>query len=254
MKSPRVIQDSSTFFSSFQSLEKGDVVCGRIPMRLQEEHLLLDLSARGVHLIPSASAQMASRSKTYQARIFSPWMVPLTSSIYSSHHLLETVNQYQEQGITKVVVKHDRKNAGLGILLYNSIEDAYTHAANNVLAFPFVIQPFIANSKDIRVIIIGSYIEAYERSNPNSFRNNLHCGGTAIPYTLSEENLAFCKEVLRRGGFPYGHLDLMMAEEGKTYLAEINLRGGLRGAKITTTDYKEKVAALEQTLLCDMQR
>ncbi len=222
-------------------------------MRAHEEHLLLDLSARGVHLIPSASSQMASKSKTYQANIFSPWMVPQTSAIYNVHHLLETVNRYQENDISKVVVKHDRKNAGLGILLYSSIEDVYNQAANNALSFPFVIQPFIDNSEDIRVIIIDNYIEAYKRSNPKNFRNNLHCGGIATPYTLAKEDLIFCREVMTRGDFPYGHLDLMQTEEGKIYLAEINLRGGIRGAKITSTDYKEKVTELEQKLLLDTQ-
>ncbi len=217
-------------------------------MRPQEEHLLLDLSARGIRLIPSATSQMASKSKTFQARIFSPWMIPHTTVIYDIHSLLETVSQYQKNSITKVILKHDRKNAGVGILLYNSIEDVYNQAANNIISFPFVLQPFLAESEDIRVIIIGDYIEAYKRYSPYNFRNNLHCGGTAEPFSLQKKEYDFCQEILKRGDFPYGHLDLMITGEQDIYLAEINLRGGIRGARISTEKYKKKVAAIEKAL------
>jgi len=223
-------------------------------MKPLEEHLLLDLVERGVHLIPSATAQMASKSKAFQARIYSPWMIPATTVIYDVHYLLETINRYKEINIEKVVLKHDRKNAGVGILLYSCIEDVYNQAANNILDFPFVLQPFIPDSEDIRVIVIGDYVEAYKRSNPNNFRNNLHCGGTAKPFDLSDKDLAFCMEVMERGNFPYGHLDLMMTKEGKVYLAEINLRGGIRGAQITTVEYKERIAKMMRKLLNQLQQ
>ena len=223
-------------------------------MKPQEEHLLLDLVERGVHLIPSATAQMASKSKAFQAGIFLPWMIPETTVIYDVHYLLETINRYKEKNIEKVVLKHDRKNAGVGILLYSSIEDVYNQAANNILSFPFVLQPFIPQSEDIRVIIIDNYTEAYKRSNPYNFRNNLHCGGTATPFNLSEEHLVFCMEIMKRGGFPYGHLDLMMTEKGKIYLAEINLRGGIRGAQITTKEYKKRITLIKKKLLSNIQQ
>jgi glutathione synthase/RimK-type ligase-like ATP-grasp enzyme len=223
-------------------------------MKPLEEHVLLDLVERGVHLIPSATAQMASKSKAFQAKIFSPWMIPETTVIYDVHFLLETINRYKEMSIEKVVLKHDRKNAGAGILLYSCIEDVYNQAANNVLSFPFVLQPFIPESEDVRVIVIDDYIEAYKRSNPNNFRNNLHCGGTAAPFGLSDKCFAFCMEVMKRGNFPYGHLDLMMTEEGKVYLAEINLRGGIRGAQITTAEYKERIASINKKLLSNLQQ
>lgn len=223
-------------------------------MKPQEEHLLLDLVERGVHLIPSATAQLASKSKAFQAGIFSPWMIPETTVIYDVHYLLETINRYKEKNIEKVVLKHDRKNAGVGILLYSSIEDVYNQAANNILPFPFVLQPFIPQSVDIRVIIIDDYTEAYKRSNPYNFRNNLHCGGTASPFNLSEKHLVFCMEIMKRGDFPYGHLDLMMTEKGKVYLAEINLRGGIKGAQITTKEYKKRITSIKKKLLSNIQQ
>ncbi len=247
---------SRRIFNSNQELQEpgreaasGDVICCRLRLKYEEEHLLLDLVERGVILIPSATSQLASRSKTFQARILAPFMIPHTRVIYDIHGLLETVSLYGHHNIEKVVLKHDRKNAGLGIHLFRDIEDVYTQAANDVLPFPFVLQPFVDGSRDIRVIIIDEYIEAYERSNPDSFRNNLHCGGNADPVSLSPEQHDFCRQIMERGKFPYAHLDLMLTRDNETYLAEINLRGGIRGAVIDPGTYREKVRALENRLL-----
>ncbi len=244
-----VIRDNTTLNAKFSKLQAGDIVATRIRLKKFEEHLLLDLVERGIRLIPSARSQLASRSKAFQARLLEPMMIPGTKVIYDSHSLLETISTFRQKSPGKVVVKHDRKNAGQGIFLFQSIEDVYSLAANNSLPFPFVIQPFIDNCRDVRIIILGDYQEAYSRYNPYNFRNNLHCGGDATPYTLSRNQLDFCKEVMSRGGFPYAHLDLMITEDAHTYLAEINLRGGMRGAKITLEKYKKKVGDIHDNLV-----
>lgn len=240
-RTPRIIQKNSDLPASLENLHAGDIIACRLRLKYGEEHLFLDLVERGIQLIPSALSQLASRSKTFQARLLSPFMVPHTVVIYDIHGLLETVSLYGHHAIEKVILKHDRKNAGLGIHLFRTIEDVYTQAANNVLPFPFVLQPFVANSRDIRVIILGGYIEAYERNNPDNFRNNLHCGGAAQPFTLNTQQLDLCMKAMDRGSFPYAHLDLMVTGTGKTYLAEINLRGGIRGAAIDSHSYKKQV-------------
>lgn len=204
-------------------------------------------------MVPSASAQLASRSKAFQAAILRKWMVPATTVIYNWHQLLETTNTYNRLGITRVVLKQDRKNAGLGILLYRSIEDIYNQAAHNQLSYPFVIQPFVKKSQDVRVVILGDYHEAYTRTNPDNFRNNLHCGGSSSASSLSPHAMQFCLEVMERGNFPYAHLDLMLVSDTTIYLAEINLRGGLHGAKISTEDYKEKVAELDRKTVAGLR-
>lgn len=244
--SPRLICNRKTLLTEYENLCQGDIVSGRLQLRAGEEHLLLDLVARGVNLVPSATAQLASKSKAFQAAILGEWMVPATTVIYNWHQLLETTNTYHRLSLKKVILKQDRKNAGLGVLLYNSIEDIYNQAAHNLLSYPFVIQPFVEKSQDIRVVIIGDYQEAYTRSNPDNFRNNLHCGGSSTPTSLSSRAKGFCSEVMRRGDFLYAHLDLMLISETTLYLAEINLRGGLHGAQISTTDYKKRIEELER--------
>jgi glutathione synthase/RimK-type ligase-like ATP-grasp enzyme len=230
-------------------LQAGDVVCCRLRLKPQEEHLLLDLMERGVTIIPSATSQLASRSKVFQARIFHPMMIPGTAAVYDLHDLLGIISRYQGTAINQVILKHDRKNGGLGIHLFKEPENIFTLAANNVIPFPFVLQPFIAGSRDVRVIIVGDYIEAYQRINPDNFRNNLHCGGKAVRWDLSEEQIALCQEVMIRGAFPYAHIDLMLTDDDTAYLTEINLRGGIRGAAITPQAYGRKIEKLQLDLL-----
>jgi len=249
MKPARVITKNSELPELFATLTAGDIIACRLRLKYDEEHLLLDLVERGVQLIPSATSQLASRSKTFQARLLAPYMIPHTVVIYDIHGLLDTVSLFGHHRVGEVVLKHDRKNAGLGIHLYRDIEDVYNQAANGTIPYPFVIQPFVADSRDIRVIILDDYIEAYERRNPDNFRNNLHCGGDAEVFQLNPTQFALCNTIMKRASFPYAHLDLMITEKKEVYLAEINLRGGIRGATIDPGSYQKKVKTIEDKLL-----
>lgn len=246
---PTIIRNNQTLYNSYHQLRHNDIVCGRIRMKPGEEHLLIDLIERGIHLIPSASSQMASRSKTYQARIFSEFMLPGTLPIYDTHALLNASSLYRQQKHSRVILKCDKKNAGLGVHTFNDIEDLYNHASNGSFSFPFVIQPYHSNSRDIRVIILDDYLEAYERINPYNFRKNLHCGGNSRPYSLPEQQLNLCRKVMKRGNFPYAHLDLILTPDGNCHLMEINLQGGLKGAQISGKEYKQKTQTILEKLL-----
>jgi len=251
---PTIIRDNQTLFSSYQQLAKDDIIVGRIRLKPGEEHLLTDLLARGIRLVPSATAQLASRSKVFQARIFSNYLPPDTMAIYDAQTLLQVSSLYLKRGHQKVVMKHDRKNAGIGVHIFAGVEDLYNQVSVAAYPFPFVIQPFQPECRDIRVIIIDGYSEAYERSNPFNFRQNLHCGGKATPFTLSDQQLEFCLEVMDRGAFPYAHLDLMLTPNEGMRLMEINLRGGLRGAKISGQDYQKKIETVHGKLLEELSR
>lgn len=244
--SPQIISNNNTLRANYNFLGPDDIFIGRLRLKPSEEPILLDLVSRGVQLFPSAVSQLASRSKIFQTILFSHYMMPHTFAIHGQHDLLDAINEYGEQGVGKVVSKHDRRNAGMGIHLWDSIEDVYAQASFGASIYPLVIQPFYENCRDIRVIILGDYIEAYWRHNPHNFRNNLHCGGASAPCELTTGQLELCRKVMERGDFPYAHIDLMITESGETYFAEINLRGGIRGARISPDDYKAKVEEIHQ--------
>lgn len=244
MSSQRIITTNQLLRQEYHTLQNGDYVIGRVRAKASEEHLLLDLVERGIILFPSALSQHLCRSKTFQALLFAQDMLPLTQPIHDQHDMLETVNLYHQHDIGKVVTKDDRKNAGMGIHLWANVEEVFTHSSLGTLPFPFVIQPFAENSIDIRVILLDTYREAYSRSNPHNFRNNLHCGGHSTSCELTGTQWDLCTQIMQRGKFPYAHIDLMVLENGETYLAEINLRGGIKGARISPAEYKKKVQAI----------
>ena len=244
-----VIRDNSTLRAQYNSLQEGDIIVGRLRLRESEEPMLLDLGARRVHLVPSGLSQLVSRSKTLQAALFSEFMLPQTRPIHALHDLIESISDYQQNDITAVITKLDRKNAGMGVHFWQSIEEVFTHASLGNIPFPFVLQPFEPECQDIRVVFLDDFIEAYLRHNPYSFRNNLHHGGQNEPCELSREQIRLCRQVMERGHFPYGHLDILVTKEGRSFLGEINLRGGIQGAKISPEVYQEKVEAIHQLLL-----
>ena len=246
-----VIRDNSTLRAQYNSLHRGDIIVGRLRLRESEESLLLDLHQRGVRLIPSGLSQLASRSKTLQAAIFAPFMLPLTRAIHSQHDLIEAISDYRKNSTTTVVTKLDRRNAGMGVHLWQSVEEVFTHASLGNLPFPFVLQPFEPDCRDLRVVFLDDYIEAYQRHNPHNFRNNLHHGGQSKHWELAEEQINLCRRVMERGKFPYGHIDILVTKEEKSYLGEINLRGGIRGAQITPEEYRLRVDAIHQQMLAN---
>lgn len=250
---PRVVANNQEFFACREELQTGDIVTGRLRLSGSQEHLLLDLVCRGIHLIPSANAQLCSRSKVYQAELLGPFMIEHTLPVYSMHDMLAAVTAYGREGIDAVVCKLDRANGGLGILRFSSVEDVFSQAALGSLIFPFVLQPFVKGCTDVRVVLLGDMVEAYRRYNPDNFRHNLHCGGSGSPWELTPDQLTFCRRVMERSGFVYGHVDLLILPDGTHRLSEINLRGGLRGAQLTQKDYLEKVARIQAEELEKLQ-
>jgi ribosomal protein S6--L-glutamate ligase len=241
----RIVESNQELFACYDDLKAGDIVLGRIRLAGDQEHLLLDLVSRGILLFPSASAQLCSRSKVYQAALLRRFMVEGTLPVYCMQDMLETVTGYGRIGVDRVVCKLDRANGGVGILRFSSIEDVFSQVALGSLAFPFVIQPFVEECSDVRVVILAETVEAYRRHNPYNFRHTLHCGGTSLPWKLTNEQLDFCRQVMKRADFPHAHVDLLMLPDGTHRLSEINLRAGLRGAQLTQQDYLQMVAEIQ---------
>ncbi|MGW8286795.1 MAG: ATP-grasp domain-containing protein [Desulfobulbales bacterium] len=244
-----VIRDNSAFRVQYNTLQAGDVVVGRLRLHKTEESLLVDLYERGIHLIPSGLSQLLSRSKSLQADVLAQYMLPFTRAIHSLHDLINTIADYQKKGVSSVVTKLDRSNAGMGVHLWQSVEEVFTHASLGNLPYPFVLQPYEPEGRDIRVVFLGEYVEAYWRHNPHNFRNNLHHGGQSRFCELTEKQLELCRQVMERGRFPYGHIDLFITKTDRIYLGEINLRGGLRGASITPEEYQTRIEAIHQKIL-----
>jgi ribosomal protein S6--L-glutamate ligase len=229
----------------YDELKAGDCFIGILGFKHLRRRIFVDLIERGVRFFPSALSQTLASSKVAQALAFRPWMVPHTLIITRRADLMHGINAYNEHGIGAVVTKEDSRHCGFGVHRWDNLEAVYNQASFNAILYPFVVQPFLENYTDVRAIIAGGYVDAYIRENLHNFRMNLTAGGTSRPYDLGKDQLALCREVMERGKFPYAHIDLLVTEKGKSYLSEIALNGGMKGARIN----REDLDALKRDLL-----
>jgi glutathione synthase/RimK-type ligase-like ATP-grasp enzyme len=240
-----LIRSITDFRRHYRRLSAGSLVVGVLPLRPGEEIKILDLVAKDVAFFPSMLSQFLSRSKAAQAEVLADYMVPGSFVAYALPDLAAHLPEFQCRNA--VVAKRDRGHLGLGVSLWPSLEALYSLASLQGLTYPLVVQPFLAAARDVRVVVLGDYIEAYERLNPHSFRKNLFQGGSSRPYTLTQERQDFCRGVMARGKFPYAILDLLLdPESGQPYLSEISFKGGLTGARLAQAEFRTRVDALEE--------
>ena len=230
----------SKFIQAYDSLGCGDVYAGNVPSSHLKAAILTDLTARGIRLVPSALSQMINASKVAQAFILKPWMVPHTMAVVRRKQLLDAVTTYNRENIETVITKADRLHCGHGIRKWDSLEMMYACLGLDDAALPFVLQPFVEQFVDLRVIVVDDYCEAYIRMNPHNFRMNLSTGGRSQPHRLTDQQTDLCRQIMRRAQMPYAHIDLMLTSDGTAYLSEIRLDGGIQGAQISRASLEKK--------------
>jgi ribosomal protein S6--L-glutamate ligase len=227
-----IVTGQNELNKKYDSLGFGDVFVGGLTGTGRKQLMLIDLLERGVKCYPSPLSQMLNGSKVAQSIVLKNYMCPHTVAIFRRHDLMGAINKYNQHKIEAVITKTDKMHCGHGIRKWEDIETLYSFISNTDSQYPFTLQPFLGIFMDVRVIIIGDYIEAYTRQNSDNFRQNISAGGKSIPYKINEKQEIFCKEVMARGKFPYGHIDLQVMESGECYLSEIALNGGIKGACI----------------------
>ncbi|MDI6854235.1 MAG: hypothetical protein QME75_11615 [Deltaproteobacteria bacterium] len=240
----RLIRSVTEFRQVYDDLQPGDLVLGPLPLKAGEEIKLIELRDRGIGTFPEVLAQLLSRSKAAQAAVLKKFMVPGTMVAYGVSDLAAQLAAPLLQN--KVVCKADKAHLGLGVSLWPGLEALVSLAGVQRLPYPLVIQPYLPEARDIRVVVAGEYAEAYERLNPHSFRKNLFQGGYSRPLDLAAAHLEFCREVMARGRFPYAVLDLLLSPGGDIFISEISLKGGLKGSRIGQAGFREKISRLEE--------
>ena len=243
-----IIRSAGDLKKQYQDLRSGDTFLGILTYRHIKTSILIDLLERGISCVPSPLSQVLNHSKATQAVILKEWMLPHTQVITRRADFIDTMNTYTRLGIAPVVSKEDHRHCGHGIRKWDTIEILYNFLAFSDASYPFVIQPFLENFTDVRVIIAGDYTEAYVRHNPNNFRMNIAMGGMNYPHEMSADLLGFCRRIMERGKFPYAHLDIHITDEGTFYLSEIALNGGTKGAKIRQGELNQKKNELLERL------
>jgi ribosomal protein S6--L-glutamate ligase len=243
-----IIRSARELKKRYQDLRSGDTFLGILSYKHIKESILIDLLERGISCFPSPLSQVLNHSKSTQAVIFKKWMLPHTVVITRRAELIDAINIYNKFGIAPVVTKEDHRHCGHGVRKWDTMEILYSFLALSDSAYPFVLQPFLENFTDVRVIIAGDYAEAYVRYNPNNFRMNISMGGKNHAHEMNADLLNYCRTVMERGKFPYAHMDIQVAEEETYYLSEIALNGGTKGAKIPQRKLNQKKKELLERL------
>lgn len=245
-----IVTRYSHLMQCYAELGPGDMFIGRIPRSHLKSILLVDLAARGVRLLPSATAQLLSASKTAQAFVLQQWMVPHTRVIVRRKDLLDALGDYRRHGVAAAVSKQEQLHCGHGVRKWNDLDILYSCLSLDERQFPFVLQPFRSVLADVRIIVVGDYWEAYARTNVEGFRMNLSAGGRTRPYVLSEDQTVLCRRVMARAQMPFAHIDLLITEEDDTCLSEISLSGGAHGAQVSQNELtkmkQQRLMALAQ--------
>jgi ribosomal protein S6--L-glutamate ligase len=248
-----IVKGTRNLKALYHQLGPGDVFIGTVVSSPLKLSLLIDLLERGICCIPSPLSQCISKSKAMQALAFRDWMMPNTKVISRRLDLIEAINLYNQLGIGPVITKENHMHCGHGVRRWENIEALYNLAGFSESSFPFVLQPFLSNFTDIRVIIVEDYVEAYVRYNPDNFRKNISSGGRRLSCDLAKDKEEFCRSAMSRGKFPYAHLDLLISEKRECYLSEINLTGGIKGARISRDELDQKKRLLVERLANEAQ-
>lgn len=236
------VYPSKELSSRYHDLGPGDVVIGEVTAAHRNTARLIDLLQRGVTCIPSPLSQLLSRSKVAQVEILGQFMLPLTMAIKRRKQLMDAIKTYSQADIGAVVTKEEHMHCGHGVRRWDHIETVYSFRGLDNHGYPFVLQPLAENFADVRVIMVGDYMEAYTRHNPDSFRGNLSAGGRCEPHMLTADQERFCRQVVDRAQFPYAHLDLQIMADGRLHILEIALNGGIQGSRLDRADLEKRKA------------
>ena len=249
-----IIKGNRELKNHYHELCSGDIFKGTISSRHMKSFMLIDLLERNINCLPSPLSQILNSSKAAQGLILRDWMLPHTYVITRRIELIETINTYNKNSIGSVVTKEEHMHCGYGVKKWDTIETLYSFMSQSESSYPFVVQPFIENFTDIRVITVGDYTEAYTRYNPDNFRMNIATGGKSHPHMLKKEEKDFCYAIMKRSRFPFAHIDIMITENGSHYLTEIALNGGIKGASISREELDKKKQNLLEKLTENLEK
>lgn len=243
-----IIKGNRELKNHYHELCSGDIFIGTMSSRHMKSFMLIDFLERNINCLPSPLSQILNSSKAAQALILRDWMLPHTYVITKRTELIEAINTYNKNSIGSIVTKEEHMHCGYGVKKWDTIESLYSFMSQSESSYPLVVQPFMENFTDIRVITVGDYTEAYTRHNPNNFRMNIAGGGKSHPYMLKKEEKDFCYAIMKRSRFPFAHIDLMITQNGSHYLTEIALNGGIKGARISREELDQKKQELLERL------
>ena len=177
----------------------------------------------------SIEAKQAAMSKIATYQILAREGLPVVKTLVFRKNMKKAF-LLAEIGLP-MIIKPDDGFGGEGVELIQT-EDELDAALERIKESDarMLAQKYVATSKgkDVRVLTIGFeavFAACRQASDPNEFRSNLHMGGTATEYPLTEEMKELCHKVSKAIGLRMAGIDLLFGEDGFV-VAEVNSTPG----------------------------
>ncbi|MDY6954640.1 MAG: hypothetical protein SWE60_24315 [Thermodesulfobacteriota bacterium] len=130
----------------------------------------------------------------------------------------------------KTVVKEDRGAMGMGAHPCWSLNEL-AWVIVHVTPLPVVVQPMLDDFREFRLVVMEETIVAKEKmASDGMFWNNKIFGGHTTLIDPTKEMVAFGKEMMGMGRFPWAYVDVFVTDHDM-FLSEINLSGSNAGMK-----------------------
>ncbi len=192
------------------------------------------LESLGVRVINSASSIERTVDKYYTSFLLADAGV-LTPRTLVTEDFETALAACREMG--DVVIKPLFGSEGKGLVRVSDEETAYrVLRAWELNRYIYYIQEYLPHfQRDIRAFVVGDQVVAAMLRRGSGWKTNFSQGAELTPIQLSSEleNLALKAAHLLK--LDYAGVDLMPAENGKTYVIEINSIPGWRGLQSTTS-------------------
>jgi ribosomal protein S6--L-glutamate ligase len=184
-----------------------------------------------------SQALVRSRDKLRSLQILSRAGLGLPKTVFTNYSR-NVKDIVKSVGGAPVVIKLLEGTQGLGVVLAENENAAESVIeAFNGLKARVIIQEFVDEAKgsDIRAFVVdGVVVGAMKRqAKQGEFRSNLHRGGTASVYELTEEEENAALKAARVMGLGIAGVDMLQSKHGPLIL-EVNSSPGLEGIEAAT--------------------
>jgi len=138
-----------------------------------------------------------------------------------------------------VVIKSSRMGKGANVFKINSPDGLSTFIneaeSQEKSAKGYIIQEFIHYKYDLRCLIIGKSVFTMRRiPKEGEFRANFSLGGSVEPFDLDEEGEKLAISALDAVNMSVGGVDILITDDGKRYILEVNHTAGFVGMEEAT--------------------
>jgi RimK family alpha-L-glutamate ligase len=202
----------------------------QIIFRMDALHRLEDL---GVRVVNSASAIERTVDKYYTSFLLADVGIPTPRTLVTED-FDTALAACREMG--DVVVKPLFGSEGKGMVRITDRETAYrVLRAWELNRYVYYLQEYVPHfQEDIRVFVVGDQVVAAMLRRGTGWKTNVSQGADVEPVMLSSEMEMLAHRAARVLDLDYAGVDLMRAEDGRTYVVEINSIPGWRALQKTT--------------------